>query len=75
MAKKSDVKLYYVSGIRHHAIVLAENKKQAITIVIGSEEKADSRVLYGRVGRWENPEAEELKLPKDYKLVKLKRRA
>ena len=63
------MKLFYVIGIRHNAIVLANNSEEAISLAtIGDKE--DPRVLFGSVGSWEAPEAHEIKLPSDYRLVK-----
>lgn len=63
------MKLYFVSGIRHSAVVLAKNKKDAIVL---AEKSDDTRVLIGHVGSWESPDAEELRLPTGWNLVKMK---
>jgi hypothetical protein len=65
------LKLFYVDGVRHSAVVLARDEKEAIKLAgeASREEKADPRVLYGYVGDWEAPEAHELILPKEYRLV------
>ncbi len=65
------VKLYYVSGLRHHAIVLADNKQQAVQQCIDKEEKnqEDPLILYGHVQKWEDPEAEEIQLPKGFAIT------
>jgi len=67
------MKLFLVIGIRHNAIVLAENREVAIRLAVDaskSENKKDPRVLFGYVGNWESHEVKELRLPKGYKLVK-----
>lgn len=68
------MKLYYIKGVRHNAIVIASNKKEAIKLVVEAADStnSDSRVLYGSVGNWEVPEAQEVKLPNNYKIIKLK---
>ncbi|MEK6952926.1 MAG: hypothetical protein AABX29_07985 [Nanoarchaeota archaeon] len=68
------MKLYYIRGVRHNAIVIASNKKEAIKLVVEatSSTSPDSRVLYGSIDKWEVPEAQEVKLPNNYKIVKLK---
>ena len=68
------MKLYYIRGIRHNAIVFALNKEEAIRLAIeaSNSDKPDPQILYGYVGDWESPEAYELKLPKNYKVVNLK---
>lgn len=65
------LKLFYVDGIRHSAVVLARDEKEAVQLAseASREEKADPRVLYGYVGDWEVPGAHELILPKGYRLV------
>ena len=64
-----NMKLYFVSGIRHSAVVFAKNKKEAIVL---AEKSGDTRVLIGHVGNWESPDAEELRLPTGWNLVKIK---
>ena len=68
-------KLYYVDGIRHSAVVLAESKDEAVRFAVqASEGKKNQKVLFGHVGSWESPSAIELKLPYDYKIIKKKSR-
>ena len=67
------MKLFYVSGLRHRAIVIANDKDEACKLAISAyedEDKKDSRVLFGSVGDWESPEAHEINLPDGYRLVK-----
>jgi hypothetical protein len=68
------MKLYRVEGLRHHAIVIAESEDDAIKLAIKEYESEKEgkvpQVLFGSVGEWESPKAEELKLPKQYKIVK-----
>ncbi len=50
-------KLFYIQGIRHSAVVIAGNVKEAIKLATkahGSDyDKRDPRVLVGSVGDWE----------------------
>lgn len=67
-------KIFYVQGIRHHAIVIADNKDEAIKLSIAdSDEEKDSKVIFGHIGEWEKWKngisALELKLPKGYKII------
>jgi hypothetical protein len=65
------MKLYYVDGTRHSAIVLASTPDDAVKLAIGaSEGNLDERVLHGHVGDWEGPEAKEIPLPSGYSIVK-----
>ncbi|MBI2583604.1 MAG: hypothetical protein HYW25_02965 [Candidatus Aenigmarchaeota archaeon] len=65
------MKLFYVSGIRHNAIVLAKDGDEAVSLAIRASESEDKdpNVLFGSVGSWESPDAHELKLPDGYRLV------
>jgi hypothetical protein len=67
-------KLFFIQGIRHSAIVLAADKKEAIKLATKAHgsEKVDRRVLFGSVGDWEtfDNSAIELKLPKGYSITK-----
>ena len=64
------MKLYFVRGARHSAVVLASNKKEAIKRSVDvANGKKDHLVLYGDVQDWESPEAEELILPAGYGIV------
>ncbi len=72
-------KLFYVEGLRHSAIVLAENEKQAIKLATQAHgnEKVDPRVLFGSVGDWEifgERAAVKLKLPKGYVITRKSRK-
>lgn len=65
------LKLFYVSGVRHSAVVLASSSQEAVKLAVGVSRaaKSDPYVLYGSVGDWEVPEAHELKLPSGCQLV------
>jgi len=67
-------KLFFVSGIRHSAVVIAEDGAEAVKLAEeahGAEDgKADQRVLYGSVGDWEVPQAIELVLPQGYQITR-----
>ena len=59
-----------MGGVRHSAVVMASTEKESIEFasrVHGGVE--DDRVLFGSVGDWEEPTAEELKLPKGWKII------
>lgn len=64
-------KLFYVAGIRHHAIVIAQNGSEAVQLALKASQgkKANPRVLYGGVQDWEAPTAQGLRLPKNYELI------
>jgi hypothetical protein len=62
------MKLYFVNGVRHSAVVMARTKKEAIGLA--AKVSDDDRVLFGSVGDWEAPEAHELKLPNGWKIIK-----
>lgn len=62
------MKLYFVNGVRHSAVVMAGTKKEAIGLA--AKVSDDDRVLFGSVGDWEGPEAYELKLPKGWRISK-----
>ena len=65
----SEIKLFYVSGVRHHAVVLAKDNEEASKLALAaSEGNKDERVLFGFVGDWESPEFYELKLPENYRI-------
>ena len=55
------VKLFFVQGIRHHAVVMASDQKEAVELAEkahgADDDKIDPRVLYGSVRDWEVPEA------------------
>ncbi len=65
------LKLFYVSGVRHSAVVLASSSQDAVKLAAGVSRaaKSDPYVLYGSVGDWEVPEALELTLPSGCQLV------
>lgn len=62
--------LYYIDGVRHSAVVMANSPKEAIELATRAHGgvRADE-VLFGSVGEWEAPTAHELKLPKGYRLI------
>jgi hypothetical protein len=62
------MKLYFVNGVRHSAVVMARTKREAIGLA--AKVSDDDRVLFGSVGDWEVLEAYELKLPKGWRIVK-----
>jgi len=64
-------RLYFVDGVRHSAVVLAESKSEAVRLAIAASKPAEAniRVLCGHVDEWEGPSARELKLPKGYRLI------
>lgn len=70
---KRGIKLFYISGLRHSAIVIAKNADEAIKLVIeerrSEKKELNSRVLYGSVGEWESPEAKEIKLPNNFRII------
>ena len=55
------IKVYRVEGIRHTGVVFAETPEKAIS-------KAFEE---GSVGDWEMPQAIEVPLPKDYKIIRV----
>ncbi len=63
--------MYFVDGVRHSAVVIAESKAEALRLAVAASrpEEADVRVLHGHVDEWEAPAARELKLPKRYRLL------
>ena len=66
--------MYFVEGVRHSAVVMATNQKEAIEFATKARGgKRAPRVLFGSVRAWEGPIAHELKLPKGYRLVEEKR--
>ncbi|MDG6953898.1 MAG: hypothetical protein JRN33_02795 [Nitrososphaerota archaeon] len=68
------MKLYFVDGVRHSAVVIANNQKEAIGLATEAHGGKRARgVLFGSLGKWEVPTAHELKLPKGYRLVEGKR--
>lgn len=71
--KKQGIKLFYVSGLRHNAVVIAKNADEAINLAIkeyeSEKKELNSRVLYGSVGEWESPEAQEIKLPENFRIM------
>lgn len=70
----SPMKLYFVEGIRHSAVVMANGQKEAIEFATKAHGGKRTRgVLFGSVGDWEVPTAYELKFPKGYRLVEEKR--
>jgi len=63
------MKLYFVDGVRHSAVVMARTKKEALGLAAKVHEGVPSDlVLFGFVGDWEAPEAHELKLPKGWRI-------
>lgn len=64
-------KLFFVDGIRHSAVVIADNADEAIATAgkSAAEVNTTPKLLYGYVGSWEVPEAHELKLPEGYQLI------
>jgi hypothetical protein len=75
--RRTDIvmELYFVDGIRHSAVVLANGEKQAVELATKAHSgvKIDA-VLFGSVGEWEVPSAHELKLPKGYRIVQARGR-
>lgn len=68
------MKLYFIEGIRHSAIVMAANQKEAVEFAGRAYEKERAPgVLYGSVGDWEVPVAHELKLPKGFHIAERKK--
>ena len=66
--------MYFVEGVRHSAVVMANSQKEAIELATKAHDgKRTHGVLFGSVGAWEEPIAHELKLPKGYWLVEEKR--
>ncbi len=64
------MKLYFVNGVRHSAVVMARTKKEAIRMAAKVREDVPSdHVLFGSVADWEAPEAYELKLPKGWRII------
>lgn len=53
------MKVYYVQGIRHSAVIFAESLEKAIAQAIEQ----------GLVDEWEMPEATEVPPPKGYKIM------
>ena len=75
MTRPKRNKIFYVSGLRHHAIVLAQDTDEARRLAVeASKNKKDPRVLYGYIGDWEDfgrgLHTHELKLPPRYSIVK-----
>ena len=75
MTRSKRDKIFYVSGIRHHAIVLAQDADEARRLAVeASKNKKDLRMLFGHIGDWEDfgggIDAHELKLPSRYSIVK-----
>ena len=72
--RNENINLFYVNSVRHHAIVLAHDKNEAIKLSNEANKGlADPRVLFGSVGEWENwsgINASELKLSNGYRIVK-----
>jgi hypothetical protein len=73
------LKLFYIEGIRHHAVVLATDGLEAIKLAekayVEVENEVDSKVLFGSVGDWESPVAHELKLPEGFEITSTKSRS
>lgn len=68
------MKLYFIEGIRHSAVVMAANQKKAVELVGRASEKRQAPgVLYGSVEDWESPVVHELKLPMGFRIVEEKR--
>ena len=68
------MKLYFVEGIRHSAVVMAPSQKEAVGLAARAYEKGRAPgVLFGSVGDWEAPVVHELKLPKGFQIVEGKR--
>jgi hypothetical protein len=53
------MKVYYVQGIRHSAVIFAETPEEAIA----------QAVEQSLVGDWEMPEAIEVPPPKGYRII------
>ena len=69
--ERLELKLFYVEGVRHSAVVLARNKRQAVRLAVDASrnEKPNPYVLYGYIGSWEVPHAYELRLPEGYRFI------
>lgn len=68
------MKLYFIEGIRHSAVVMATTQKEAVELAGRAYEKEQViGVLYGSVGDWEAPVVHELKLPKGFRIVEEKK--
>ena len=69
------MKPFRIEGIRHSAVVIANDGEEAIKLATEAhnsnddEKNHDPRVLYGSVGDWEIPTAFELMLPRGYQIV------
>ncbi len=53
------MKVYHVQGVRHNAVIFAENPEEAIA------QAAEQNL----VGDWEGPEAIEVPLPRGYRIL------
>jgi hypothetical protein len=53
------MKVYHVEGIRHCAVVFAETPEEAVAQAVEQD----------LVGDWEIPQAIEVPLPKDYRII------
>ena len=65
------MKLYFIDGIRHCAVVMANSRKEAVELATRAREEGinSDNLLFGSVGEWECPTAHELKLPKGYRIT------
>lgn len=64
------MKLYFVDGIRHSAVVLASNAREAVELATKEHgREKPTRVLFGSVAGWEVPTAHELRLPEGYRIT------
>jgi hypothetical protein len=69
------MKLFFIEEIRHSAVVMANNQKEAIELATKAhgEKSGVTGVLFGSVGDWEVLTACELKLPEGYRIVEEKK--
>ena len=64
------MKLFFVHGLRHSAVVIANSEKEAIELATKAHAGAAiDEVLFGSVGEWEDPTVHQLKLPNGIRLV------
>jgi hypothetical protein len=53
------MKVFHVQGIRHNAVIFAKTQEEAIAEAVEQD----------LVGNWEMPEAQEVPLPKGYRII------
>lgn len=64
------MKLYFIQGVRHSAVVMANSDREAILVATKAQSGAeDDKLLLGSVGDWEGPEAIEIKLPRGFEII------